>query len=416
VSGFELSDRALPAGFEPASGPASPEPRAMSRLAERLLARGPAALAGLAPGRLLDLWSEAVERLRDRGSPERAALDPAMSRSCGLSIEGLRAGLETVLRGVRRDAARRLLAEPAAGAPSAKHGSLTLVVLAANLPGLAAQPLLRGLARGDAVLLKSPRAEPHFAPTLVRVLTALEPAFGECVAAVTWRGGDRRIEEPLAARAGRIEVFGDAETIASWRALASGTLTTYGPRASIGLVARGADLGAAARGLARDIALFDQHGCLSPQAIFVEGDAAPLAERLALELARLAGELPAGPPRPEQASAVQQLRGEAAMRGLLAPALPLEAGTVVVEPRVELRPSPGLRTVRIHPLASLDALPAALLSWHGRIQGAAFAGELPAACLEALLRSGVTRIAPAGELQHPEADWDGADQAPGISA
>ncbi len=409
MSAFELSDRALPPGFEPAASAATSDPRAVARLAERLLARGPAALQGLGNGRLLDIWSAAVERLRDPGSPERAALDPAMARACGLSLAGLRAGLEAVLWGVRRDAARKLLTGPAAA-----RGSLTLVVLAANLPGLAAQPLLRGLARGDAVLLKSPRAEPCFAPTLARLLATLEPALGECVAALTWRGGERAIEDPLAARAGRIEVFGDAETIASWRGRDTGTLVSYGPRSSIGLVMRGADVAAAARGLARDIALFDQRGCLSPQAIFVEGDPAPLARQLALELARLAGELPAGPPPPEQAAAVQQLRGEAEMRGLLAPALPLEAGTVVVEPRLELRPSPGLRTVRLHPLASLDLLPAVLDRWRGRIQGAALSGEISPGCRDHLRRAGVTRLAAAGELQRAEADWDGADGAMGL--
>jgi acyl-CoA reductase LuxC len=419
VSTPPLRDRALPPGFEPQlddtrsgqRGGAGWSPSALARLAERLMSHGPPALAELDEERFLDAWSAAVDALRDPASPARQALEPELCAAFELSPQGLRAGLENVLWGVRREAARRLRA-----ASPRRGGGLTLVILAGNLPGLAVQPLLRGLARGDAVLLKSPSAEPAFAPAFARELAAADPRFGECVAAVCWPGGDHELEAPLIPRASRIEVFGDAATIASWRERAGERLVSYGPRLSIGVVARDADLGAAARGLARDIALFDQRGCLSPQAILVEGDAPALAERLAVELARIADELPPGAPAPARAAALQQLRAEAEMRGLALPRMSLAAGTVIVESGLDLRPTPGLRSVRVHALPSLDALPAALVSMHGRIQGVAVAGTLPAHCEALLRRAGVTRIAPAGELQLPEADWDGADQAPGLSA
>ena len=41
---------------------------------------------------------------------ERRALDPSLARLCGLSKEGLTAGLDAVLGGVRRDSAAALLA------------------------------------------------------------------------------------------------------------------------------------------------------------------------------------------------------------------------------------------------------------------------------------------------------------------
>ena len=99
------------------------------------------------------------------------------------------------------------------------------------------------------------------------------------------------------------------------------------------------------------------------------------------------------------------------MRGLSAPEMAIDDGTVIVETRSEPQPSPGLRTVRLYPVDSLGELPARLVPWRGFIQGVASIGDLPASLADALRDLGVTRIAPAGALQRPEADWDGADSS-----
>lgn len=387
---------------------------APAQLADRLARHGPAALALIGHERLLAAWAGGVERFRDPLSVERRDLDVRLAAACGLSRAGVAAGLEAVLWGVRREPARRLLAAAQGDAPAAR--GLTLVVLAANLPGLAVQPLLRGLARGDAILLKSASAEPWFAPAFVAALTAIEPSLGDCFAALAWPGGDLEIEAPLVQSAYRVEVFGGKDAVESWRRRAGDRLVTYGPRLSVAVVTRDADFAAAAAGLARDIALFDQRGCLSPQAIFVEGNAGRLAAELAAALTELAREIPAGEAAAEELGAVQQVRADAEMRGLIAPEMAIDDGTVIVETRAALEPSPGRRTVRLYPLASLASLRSVLAPWRGRIQGAALSGELGDEVRRSLLEIGVTRLAPAGELQRPEADWDGADRGPALSA
>jgi hypothetical protein len=103
------------------------------------------------------------------------------------------------------------------------------------------------------------------------------------------------------------------------------------------------------------------------------------------------------------------------MRGLTAPAMPIDDGTVIVETGAALEPSPGRRTVRLYPLASIDSLASRLGPWRGRIQGAALCGEILDGARAGLRELGVSRIAPAGELKRPEADWDGADRAPALS-
>jgi hypothetical protein len=161
----------------------------------------------------------------------------------------------------------------------------------------------------------------------------------------------------------------------------------------------------AAEGLARDVALFDQRGCLSVVAVYTAGDAEELAGRLEIELLDLARRWPPGPPVRPVSAAVQHLRLEAEMRGLRLSNLALRQGTVIVDPNPELKASPGLRTVRVHPLEDLERLPEILAPWKGRLQGAALAGEEVWALEPRLAELGLSRFAAPGELQSPDATW-----------
>ena len=107
------------------------------------------------------------------------------------------------------------------------------------------------------------------------------------------------------------------------------------------MVAAAADLRGAAEGLARDVALFDQRGCLSVVAVYTDGDPQALASRLARELAELAERWPPGPRDRFLSAAVQHLRLDAEMRGLWHSELPLREGTVIVEPEPALESLAG---------------------------------------------------------------------------
>jgi hypothetical protein len=171
---------------------------------------------------------------------------------------------------------------------------------------------------------------------------------------------------------------------------------------------------AVAAALARDVALFDQRGCLSVQAVFTAGlaPARALAGALAAELATLAATLPPGPLDPAAAARVHQLRAEAEMRGLGLPQPPLGSGTVLLAPEPRLTPSPGLRTVFVHPLASLAAVPRLLAPWRGMLQGAALAGDDAWALAGDLAALGLSRLVAPGELQTPDAAWHNGGHDP----
>lgn len=408
-------DAALPSGFEPTHTTveragvcfesARWTPQDLETLAHHLTTAGKEALDRIPRRELFDAWCETVAAFRDPRSAERQSLEPSLARLCQLSTAGLAAGLEAVLGGVTRDAAEPLFADAESRREDSPAGSLILVTLAANLPALAVQSLLPALLLRRPVILKSPTAEPLFAPAFVRALTRRMPDLEHAMAAITWKGGDRALEGPLLAAADRILAYGDAAALNDLEQRAPGKVIAYGPKTSLAVVGAAVEPASVVEGLARDIALFDQRGCLSIQSIFVEGEPTGLASLLSAELQRLARQWPPGDLDPVAAAGVQQLRSEADLRGLFRSTTPLAEGTVIIEPEARFQPSPGLRTVRIHPMTNLDPLPEMLIDWSGRLQGAALAGDAAWALVPELKELGISRLTPPGQLQTPDASW-----------
>ncbi len=376
-------------------------PDAVERLVAQLADRGRDALDALPADALRSVWDDTVREFLDPRSDASIALRPTLARFSGLSPAGLDAALAAVLGGVRGAAARSLFSASARRSPE----GLVAVFLAGNLPALAVQPLLAALAVRRPVLLKSPSSEPLFAPAFVRALHRRSPELVDAVAAICWRGGDVAIERPVLAAADTVAAYGDRATLDSLAARAAGRCLEYGPRASVAVVGADRVDEPTAAGLAADIALLDQRGCLSVQAIYTDGDGRRLADLTANALSDRARRWPPGPPDPVAASGVHQLRADARMRGLYAPSLDLLAGTVVVEPLPRFEPSPGMRTVRIHPLPSLAAVVEALAPASGRLQGAALAGSAAWELEPRLQELGLSRCAPPGALQSPDALW-----------
>ncbi len=398
--------------FPPALAGAPLTPQALGAAVAALASRGSEALAEIGPAALLAAWAETVEAFLDPGSPERRALAPVLARRCRLSPEGLAAGLAAVLGGVREAPATALFDRVRGFSPGPR--GLVLAVLAGNLPALAVQPLLPALALGRPVFLKSPSSEPFFAPAFLAALIRREPRLAAAVAAAAWPGGDAALEAPVLAGASTLLAYGGLETLDDLERRAPGKLVRYGPKTSLALVGKEVEPAAIVSGLARDVALFDQRGCLSIAAVYTAGDPEELAARLAAALGELAGRWPPGPAETAVAAAVQQLRATAEMRGLTllfpgrALGQGLGAGTVIVEPEPAFHPSPGLRTVRVHPVPDLAAIPAILAPWRGQLQGVALAGADAwrlANDSPDLVDLGISRTVVPGELQSPDASW-----------
>jgi hypothetical protein len=221
---------------------------------------------------------------------------------------------------------------------------------------------------------------------------------------VTWAGGDEIIEDRLFSLASSVVAYGDDGTIQEILPR-RGDLVPHGSLISIATVSADADLGSATRGLARDIALLEQRGCLSVRAVFTDAEPTAFATDLRDRLAEQAEAWPPYDLEPAEAAAVNQVRAEAELRRGLFSTSAIGSGAVVLAPNSQLRPGPGFRTVELHSLKSLDELESRLAPWAGGIQGVALAGKR-AAALEPGLRSlGVTRVTPPGLLQQTDALW-----------
>ena len=188
-----------------------------------------------------------------------------------------------------------------------------LVILPGNVIGPAiASAFCAGIA-GVRTILKSASAERALASIVARQFDALGPPLAGTIESRYWKGGDVAIESELFAQISGIIAFGSDKTIADLRLRAPHlSVFSYGDAYSVGLVLAGADRRSAASGAARDVCMFDQAGCMSPQTIYVEGDAETatlFAHALADALQRVGSELPMSPPvAGEAAASMDRLR------------------------------------------------------------------------------------------------------------
>lgn len=392
-------------------------PRDVSRLLDDL-AESAAALASIPDEALRSAWHSLLDDVRRPASSLRRDLAHHLTAAFGLSPPSLQAALESIVGGVAGDAADAVF-EAAAGRRCSRP---LWVVLASNIPALALQPLLPALALRRPVLFKTPSSEPWLTARLLERLAEHEPRLSPALAARTWRGGDGVLEDAVLQKVGRVVAYGGGPAMEALRQRARERLLAFGPKMSLAILGDGSELQAEqVDGLARDIALFEQRGCLSIQAVLMFGPRAVqasrrLADDLAAALRRLRVQWPVEPSALRGvASPLRSLRDEATMRGLYQPNLDLEDGTVVVEEPSPIEssgqvvePSSGGRCVRIYPVGGVEAVQTALVSWRGQLQGVALAGlsaEVESTLRAFLSDQGVTRFAPPGRLQQPDARW-----------
>ncbi len=282
-------------------------------------------------------------------------------------------------------------------------------VIAGNAPLLAWTSLLRALLMRSASRVKLPSGDAaRWGHLFQDSLAAVSPALASSITLEQWPGGTEGREREFCEGVDLVLAYGSDRTIAALRGLcpARTALIGYGHRVSFGLVSEGADGDAAARGLATDILLYDQGGCLSPQMVFVEGDARcarDFASKLADALACVTPRYPLPDRHPSAAMRVREARALAAMEAEVSvwsdPGL---RWTVISRPEAAFMSSPTHGVVSVQPLAAIGELPDALLPVRDHLQGCAVAGPCDTAVLQDL---GVSYVCPPGRLQAPPLSW-----------
>ncbi len=298
--------------------------------------------------------------------------------------------------------------------PDAPGSAIIGHVIAGNTPLLAWVSIIRALLVRSASLVKLPsHASAQWAHLFCRSLREVAPDLAECVYLAQWPGGTSAIEAALCAEADLVMAHASNQTLRDLRALCpqNTPFVGYGHRVSLGLLLPDAEMAAAARGFAKDVLLYDQGGCLSPQTIFVVGDGNKVlafSSVLAEALSEASTLYPLPVRSAYAASGVAEARALAWMseENTLWED-PGRRWTVIARTRSEFAASPTFGVVSVQPLAGLDDLPEAVSAVADRLQGCAVAGRFTG---EGYL-PGVSYLCEPGEMQAPPLAWrqDGRD-------
>jgi hypothetical protein len=300
---------------------------------------------------------------------------------------------------------------------------LLVHVTAGNLPVPAMMSIVLGLLVRSAQFLKCASGQSYLPRLFAHSLYAIEPKVGSCLEIAEWPGGSLPLEEALFSQAQCVTATGTNETLAQIKTRLPGStrFLGYGHRVSLGYVTRErlgrSDARQMANAAARDVAAWDQCGCLSPHVYYVEtgGSVSPeeFAELLAGELARLEERAPRRRLAVQEAAMIASLRAGFELRAAYAhetrvwqsPAS--TAWTVVFEqdPRFQfsclnrflfVKPTPGLDEA-IHACAAID----------GQVSTVALGacGERASELANRLAQWGVARVCPPGRMQQPPLGW-----------
>ena len=371
-------------------------------------------------GRVLDAWAAPRSPWQQRlcaALPRAAGLHPATvaeGARCGfapLTGAALGALLAEELDAVERHRQRRALG----------YGT-TAVILAGVIPMPTLLAALLPLSVQSPVLLKASRWDPVTPALVIESIARQDEEIAACVRVVHFDRSDLAAGEALLAADCVVVNGSDAAVaaIAGRRSPASPTVT-YGHRFSAAIVGPGATSGATlhrvARGLARDVALWDQLGCLSPVAAWVADPDAGAADRVADAVAEALAEAEGRWPRgalaePGEAARLAAARDTAQLRAAAGTPVRLLSGrdgawAVVREADAEHRTAPGHRFVRVHPARDAAACAAALRPHRRQLAALAAAGFGAETSRVARLLAGVgaSRICAPGQLQAPPLAW-----------
>lgn len=323
----------------------------------------------------------AAARIADTGSELGRRARASLAESTGLSRENLEwaltESLETQPTGAELDA---LYA-------SVVTANAVHVVLPANVFVAAHRAIALALAASSRVYVKPSRREPHFAALLAEAA----PGLFELVA------------EIAPARDDTVWIYGGDQALAAFdgRLGAEVTLNSQGPGFGVALVEASHASVAAAEALARDVAAFDQRGCLSPRVLLVLGnldETKRFTERVAGALEHVAERIPLGRLDADERAEITRFRDTAAYAGGLYTAGP---GFVFLTPGSTATLAPVGRNLCVTSAPSLEAALAPFRPELVTAVGVAGSEALRDA-LERLLPE--ARVSELGRMQRPAFD------------
>ncbi len=273
-----------------------------------------------------------------------------------------------------------------------------LHIVSGNTPHTAIQSLLRGLVLGSHNIIKLPSSG---IPVFENWLSRFPKSLLDLIKTT------RQLTDAHFARAHAVIATGSDTTIASIqkRIKPQQLFIPHGHKISIGIVY--ADFQTAVPLAAKDISLFNQRGCLSPHAIYVNGDALSLASMLADALEN--SPYPPDTLTLSEAGAITTLRETTRFLAANSPSTQLWESpnnlnwTVIYEDSPTLKLSCLNRCVYVKPLP--ENLDLDTLGKEARHLSTIAIHPFETRTAQSLTHLPAHRICPLGQSQHPSLFW-----------
>ncbi len=369
-----------------------------------------------------DALARAFELWRDRNYARRRDAIASIARSAGYSVALLENSIDALLKPFTSDALK-LMAGTAARPTSDRPKTIGFIA-AGNVAGAGIHEIAIALIAGARVLIKTASAEPIFFAEFARTLAEVDRDAGARIEVSHWGRERADLTASLLEKCELVIAFGDDATIES---LHRRNVIGFGSRVSGALIAPdridSSRLDEIADLLARDVALFEQLGCLSLHQVFVmssEGramagtaarptdTARELALRMSIGLERLSESMPPARIPIHDAAAIRGVRERARWRAIAGePVELLESRglgwTVIFEQRPDsFKVSPGFRTVQVTAVRDLAEFRECVAPVSGRIEAMAVVGD---DCEIEARAMGIPYVCAPGEMQSPPLDW-----------
>src|SRR5688572_11432543 len=305
----------------------------------------------------------------------------------------------------------------------ARGADLLVQITGGVLPNAPFTSIILGLLARSAQFIKCATGTSFLPRMFAHSLYSVQPKLGACLELAEWKGGTAALEDALFAEAGCVTATGSDESLAEIRNRLPATIrfVGYGLKLSVAYITResleksGAEKIASA--IAEDVTAWNQLGCLSPHAVYVESGAEPDSHALA---AAIANQLeareqidPRGAVSAEIAAAISTRRMFYEVRAASDPdtqiwsSVDSTAWTVVHENSHPFQTSCLNRFLFVKPVASVDDFLTRIEPLHGQISTVGLAAPMSRVeqIAPQLSNAGVTRICRIGSMQKPPFTW-----------
>lgn len=406
--------------------------RALKRNRERFLER-------VTTDSIIQVLTKLASDWLDSESPFRKLVIAQGPAETGFSRETLASGLDRFFSQITSENLRALIAQDlgsqrrldefVADATErtqernsiARGPELLVQITGGVLPNPTLTSLMLGLIARSAQFIKCPAGSAFIPRMFAHSLYAVQPKLGACLEIAAWPGGSTSLETALFEEATVVAATGSDETLGAIRARlpAAVRFIGYGHRLSFAYITREAleKLDKVAASVADDIIAWNQLGCLSPQAVYVENGGSNSSEQFGAALAEALGARertePRGPVSAEAAAAIATGRMFYEVRASADPATVIwsspgsTAWTVVHDNTSQFQTSCLHRFIHIKPVESVEGFLATLEPLRGHISTAGLAGPMPRLLelASSFSRVGITRLCRVGSMQHPPLAW-----------